>query len=263
MIDSHFRLAQVKRRIEALARPARSQGGSGLFALGAEALDARLGGGLARGALHEVMAKDVTSASGFALMLALRAGVIGKPLLWVVNDKNERLHGGVYAPGLVDLGANPDDIVMVHAPDELAALRAAADIMACGAVGAAILDMGEAKKLDLTASRRLALAAEKSGVTGFVLRQAGSSFASAASTRWQVAAAPSIALSGAAPGQTALQLELLRHRGGIAPFEMKVEWDCETRCFYEPDLSGAVLPVSRGRSLDTRAQREGGARAAA
>jgi protein ImuA len=247
MTDSSAKLARLRLRIDALARPA--QATAGVFSLGEDALDTRLGGGLAIGALHEVVFDDATSASGFALMLALRSGAKGRPILWVVTDKAERMNGGIYAPGLIDLGGNPDDIVMVHAPDELAALRVAADIIGCAGVAAAIIDAGEAKKLDLTASRRLSLAAEKSGVTGIVLRASGSSFASAASTRWQVTAAPSKPLAGDAPGQTALRLELLRHRGGIAPFEMILEWDRDAQSFCAPALSGAVLPLSGPRTV--------------
>lgn len=250
MTDSSAKLARLRRRIDALARPATAA--TGVFPLGAEMLDTRLSGGLAVGALHEVVSLEPACASGFALMLALLGRTEKRPVLWVVSDKSERMSGSIYAPGLIELGANPDDIVMVHAPDELAGLRVAADIIACAGVGAAIIDAGEAKKLDLTASRRLALAAEKSGVTGIILRAGGSSFASAASTRWQVAAAPSLALAGGAPGQTALHLELLRHRGGIAPFEMILEWDRDAQSFCAPALSGALLPLSGGRSVADR-----------
>jgi protein ImuA len=248
MNDSSVKIAQLKRRIDALARPRRVE--TGLFTFGLDALDSRLSGGLACGAVHEVLAQDSASGSGFALMLGLRAAPKGKPILWVTTDKAERLNGGVYAPGLIELGVHPDDLVMVHAPDELAALRVAADIIGCAGVGAAIVDAGEGRKLDLTASRRLALAAEKSGVTSIILRGPGSSFASAASTRWQVGAASSLALAGDAPGQTSLTLELLRHRGGVAPFDIVLEWDRDARTFCAPALSGAVLSGHRSRALE-------------
>lgn len=245
MTDSHRKLARLRQRLERIERSTFAKHNAGMFALGCEPLDARLGGGLVKGALHELCAKpgDHATASAFALMLALRAGTKGRPILWVREDKSERMSGALYGPGMAELGANPDDIILVQAPDTLAALRAGADILACMGLAAAIIEpFGVAKSLDLTASRKLVLAAEKSGVAAFVLRESGAPFASAAATRWQVAAAPSRMLPGEAPGHTALALELLRHRGGISPFSCILEWNRDTRTFAP--ISGAVLSAT-------------------
>ena len=72
------------------------------------------------------------------------------------------------------------------------ALRTAADALACDAVGAVVLEVwGEARQLDLVASRKLTLAAQASGVTGLVLRVAAEPQPSTAETRWIVRAAHS------------------------------------------------------------------------
>lgn len=251
MPDSSAPLARLKRRLERLQRP-RHSGGARLFPSGCAALDARLGGGLARGALHELCAgniEDHATASGFALMLASRASR-GKPILWVREDKGIRQHGRLYAPGMVELGIDPARIILMTAPDTLSALRVGADILGCMAIGAAVIEpWGEAKKLDLTASRRLVLAAEKSGVAAFVLRDTATGFASAAATRWSVAATPSAVLPGNAPGHVALTVELVRHRGGIPPFHIMLEWDRDEQSFREPALSRAVLPLIERRPL--------------
>jgi protein ImuA len=251
MTDSPAPLARLKCRIDALARPVATKG-DGLFTLGEEASDARLGGGLARGGLHEVLAGDGASAQGFALMLALRCydAASGKPICWVRTDQGVRDTGGVYAPGLVELGLDPDAIVMVQAPDALSALRVAADIIGCMGVGAMILELGDARRLDLTASRRLSLAAQKSGVTSLLIRPPASSFASAAATRWQVSAAPSRALPGDAPGHPLLRIELLRHRGGVAPFETLLEWDRDQRIFSAPSLPRPVFALPARRTVE-------------
>ena len=53
------------------------------------------------------------------------------------------------------------------------ALRTAADALACDALGAVVLEVwGEARQLDLVASRKLTLAAQASGVTALLLRVA-------------------------------------------------------------------------------------------
>ncbi len=251
-------LAQLKRRINALSRSDRPEP-AGLFTLGHEAMDVRLGGGLARGALHEVLGSDAAVASGFALMLALRTlmpGVLGKPILWVMTDRAERQSGRLYGPGLVELGVNPDQLISIHAPDELSALRVGADILGCMEVGAAIIEAGEAKKLDLTASRRLALAAEKSSVTCLITRAPGTVIASAASTRWSVAPAPSTNLPGNAPGQACLHVHLLRHRGGVAPFDMTLEWNRDDILFAPPAGFGPVfVPAALPRDLPAPVER--------
>lgn len=247
MTDSQTSLARLRRRIERIERSTFAKSEGGMFALGCEELDARIGGGLARGALHELCATpgDHVPASGFALMLALRAGQKARPILWVREDKAERMSGALYGPGMVELGAEPDDIILVQAPDTLSALRAGADIIGCMGLAAAVIEpFGAAKALDLTASRKLVLAAEKSGIAAFMIRESGAPFASAAATRWQVAAAPSRMLAGEAPGHTALSVNLLRHRGGIAPFSCVLEWNRDTRSFAEAPLSGAVLPAA-------------------
>lgn len=249
MSDSSASLARLKRRLERLERP---RGGLSLFPFGCDAIDARLGGGLARGALHEICAaeaEDHATASGFALMLAARASGTG-PVFWVREGRGQVLHGRPYAPGIIELGIDPDRIIFVTASDTLCALRAGADILQCAGVGAVVIEpWGEAKALDLTASRRLVLAAEKSGVAAFILRDRAASFASAAATRWSVAAMPSVALPGNAPGQTALALELVRHRGGIPPFGLVMEWDRDEHVFREQALSRALLPAAQRRPM--------------
>ncbi len=243
-------LTRLKRRLEQLEQPHGTRAAE-RFTSGCVRLDARLGGGLSRTALHEICAQDANNhaaATGFALMLCARAAK-GKPVLWVREDAGERWHGGLYAPGMIELGINPEQIIMVQAPDTLSALRAGADITGCMELGAVVIEpFGAAAALDLTASRRLVLACEKSGVTALVLRDGASGFASAAATRWQVASAPSALLPGEAPGQTRLLVELLRHRGGVAPFGMILEWDRDGQLFCEPALSGAVpSPAERGQ----------------
>jgi protein ImuA len=83
--------------------------------------------------------------------------------------------------------------------------------------------LGEVGALDATASRRLQLAAEASGVTALALRRwrTGAAAArhralpTAAATRWRVAATPGRPENGEpGVGRTRWQLDLLRCRGG-------------------------------------------------
>ena len=217
-------------------------------AFGAEILDRRLNGDLVRAALHEVYADtaDAASATAFALLLAWRARK-AKPIFWVREEKAARFGGRPYGHGLAGLGIDPNALLWVNAPDSIAALRAGADISRCNAVGAVIIEpIGKAPALDLTASRRLALAAGQSGVMTLILRTGVEPVHSAAQTRWGVASAPSTPLPANAPGHPAFDVTLLRHRGGIAGIEARLEWNRDRQSFDQAPLSGAVPAVATG-----------------
>jgi protein ImuA len=260
MSRSQHNLSALRQRIARLD-PAPIAKASGWFTLGAGRFDQRLGGGLARGALHEVFADeaDTGAATAFALILALRGAVSSKPILWIREDRLERRSGALYGLGLIELGADPDRFIFVHAPDELAALRAGADSVKCGGLGAVVIEpYGKARALDLTASRRLALAAGTSGVLTLLLRVGAEPSSSAAQTRWQVAAAPSVPIEGNAPGAPALDVTLLRHRAGIAGFNARLEWDrdqqvCVEQSSREQTLSGGVPAVAAFREDQAKA----------
>ncbi len=117
-----------------------------------------------RGSLHEVFAADAAG-YGFALGLARRAGAT-KRLLWIVQDFSALEHGQVSATGLAEFGIDPAGILLMRAANATDALRAGADALGCSALGAVLVEIpGNPKILDLTASRRLVLGAQASGVT--------------------------------------------------------------------------------------------------
>ena len=204
-------------------------------ALGHASADAVLQGGLARGALHEVFAeggRHGTAATGFIAGVAHRlAG--RRPLVWVRQDFAERESGALSMSGLQELGLDPRLLVTVRATDAETALRAAADAIACDALGAVVLDVwGEVRALDLVASRRLTLAARASNVACLVLRTAAIPSASTAETRWAVRSAPSP--SAMEPwGAPMLDAQLVRNRHGQTG-RWIMEWKCDEGLFREP-----------------------------
>ena len=216
--------------------PHRENVAAALFATGHGAIDAALGGGLARGRLHEIFAEegDASSGAGAAALLALRAGE-GRPFLWLRTEAMQKRAGLLHATGLLELGMAPSSLLMVLAPDDAALLHAAAEAARCAGLGAVLVEgWGAMRGMDLTASRRLMLAAEMSGVTLFLLRVAADPVPSAADTRWRVAASPSIALEADAPGASLFEIELLRRRAGPPAGPWRMEWDRERLCFREP-----------------------------
>lgn len=220
-----------------------------LFTLGAPEVDARLQGGLPRAALHEILCEksvDIASASAFALLLTLRLADEKRPLIWVQEQKAIKLSGHIYPPGLIALGGNPDTMVMVDARDIKEALRAAADIIRSGAAAAMILSVRDSAVIDLTATRRLTLAAARTDVLALLLRFDAKSVPSASYSRWHVTSAPSRSLLADAPGFPAFDITLSRHRGGVAPFATRVEWNHEKRSFRDSPLSGGLSAIAVG-----------------
>jgi protein ImuA len=215
----------------------------GRVALGHADADATLQGGLAVGAMHEVFAdagRQSAAATGFVAGLAGRAAA-RRPLVWVRQDFTEIESGALSMSGLAELGLDPRLLVTVRAADVDAALRTAADALACDALGAVVLEVwGEARQLDLVSSRKLTLAAQTSGVTCLVLRVAAEPSPSTAETRWIVRAAhspPAASLMPAAPwsawGAPVFDAQLVRNRHGPVG-RWIMEWKCDECLFSKP-----------------------------
>ena len=222
---------------------------------GIASLDAALGGGLARGRIHEIYGAeddDFASAAGFALGMATGLNDPGRTVLWLRVQRAARLGGVLQANGWAELGGAPWSGLVGVVPDTMALLRAGVDALRCAALGAVIVEgWGAMRELDLTASRRLSLAAEKSGVPLLLLRHDAAPVPSAAQTRWQVAAAPSHTLPGNAPGRPSFDVTLLRQRSGPCGLGWRLEWDRDRRMFLEAALSGAVVSPPAHRPAAT------------
>jgi len=200
---------------------------------GLPAVDAVLPfGGLALGALHEVLGAGADEEDG-AVAAAFAAALLARltrrhdgPVLWCLAT------GDLYAPGLAARGLAPECLIVARCRDDSDILWAMEEGLRSAALAAVL---GEIGTLAPTAGRRLQLACEAGGVTGFVLRRwrtAGTAASqrgapSAAVTRWRVAAAPSAAVTrwrvAAAPsrsigepglGMPLWRVELVRCRGG-------------------------------------------------
>ena len=126
------------------------------------------------------------------------------------------LEGGrIYPPGLWATGNMPD-LIHVAARDARAALWAMEEGLRCSALGAVVGELwGDPAALDFTATRRLAVAAERHGVAAWLVRLGGSANLSGARMRWRVESAASLAndLNPRAPGVAAWDAELFRARG--------------------------------------------------
>jgi protein ImuA len=238
--------------------------------LGAPDLDRHLpGGGLPRAALHEVAGEGAdreqgAAAAGFAALWLARLQEAG-PVLWIVRA-GSRAAIDLHAHGLHQQRLDPKRLILVAAKRDDEALWAMEEGLKAQSLGAVL---GEIEKLDLTASRRLQLAAEASGVTAFVLRRwrvmerAARDAAQpiAAVTRWRIATLPT-------QGEIGWRVELTRCRGGKPGIWIMEKADGSDELLIQSErvqservqpervqpergapLSGDLAPLLGGRSL--------------
>src|SRR3954454_19148293 len=144
-------------RIERVGRPQRR-----VVPFGLPAIDNRLPqGGLVLGALHEIAGGGLGAlhAAAAALFVAGALARIDGAVLWCLRSRD------LFAPALAGPGLHPDRVIFAEAGDERTVLLCLEEgLRSAGLAGV----VGEAPRLSLTASRRLQLAAEGSGLSSFV-----------------------------------------------------------------------------------------------
>lgn len=133
------------------------------------------------------------------------------PVLWV-QDRASRLENGrVYGPALK--GVRLLRVEVSHARDVLWAMEEGA---ACAGLSAVVGEVhGAPPVLDFTATKRLAMRAEASGVPVWLIRSGTVEGLSAARERWRIGSLPSQVHpdNAAAPGLPVWEAELFRARG--------------------------------------------------
>jgi len=260
-------LAELRRRIAALegglpfkgqlgpapAFSAEKQGPEPVrLPLGFEALDGLFaGGGLACGTLHEVVSvqsRDAGALSGLALALLARAMTVRSgAVLWVLDPLAGREAGLLHGPGLMRFGVDPARLIAVRprrTEELLWAMEEGARAPALAAVVGEV--QGAQKALDLTATRRLQLRAQASGVPVFLVRHGAAFEPTAALTRWCVmpghSQAPALLRAGPheAIGQPVWNVELTRNRDGRSG-RLDLEWRHAERRFAAPARSVALV----------------------
>jgi protein ImuA len=248
MVEERAHLPELRERIRRIERPTSAT--HGVLPFGIAAIDRLLpGGGLALGALHEILGMGGDEEDG-ALAAAFAAGILGRlaaqrssagdgMVLWCLPRPD------LYGPALAAHGLDPAHIVLVRAPRDPEILWAMEEGLRAPGIAAVV---GEVGTLAAVASRRLQLAAERSGITAFLLRrwrdggQAARerNLPNATVTRWRVAALPSQPSWGEpGVGRPRWRVELLRCRGG------------EPAC-WEVEVADATGHVSLASALADR-----------
>jgi protein ImuA len=211
---------------------------------------------LPRGALHEFAGagadrEQAAASAGFAALWLARLQKVG-PVLWVAHAAGLKAVD-LHAHGLRRFGLDPRRLIVVAARRDEEILWAMEEGLKARGLSAVL---GEIGKLDLTASRRLQLAAEAGGVAAFVLRRwclmaAAEREAAqpiAALTRWRVAG-----LKGG-NGGIHWRVDLARCRGGRPGSWILTEEEADgANTIHAAPLSGDLAEALAGRSLAPRA----------
>lgn len=197
-------IASLRARIWALERS--TTAATDIVAV-APVIDAALPwGGLPLGCLHDVIAGDESS-TGFLAVLLGRMAVRG-PVLWCVRRDTRQM---LYPPGVSGFGLAAEQIIMVRGGALRDLLWAAEEGLRCRKLTAVVLDGVEA---DLTAGRRLQLAAESGGGVGFTLMPERAHPSGAATSRWRIRSAASAPTPWHGIGAPRWQVTLERCRNG-------------------------------------------------
>jgi protein ImuA len=213
-------IADLRDRIASLTGSRAKQ--AGCLPFGITEIDAALpGGGLAHGALHEFAGGGAGTVDGAAAAL-FAAGIAARtkgPIVWCLTRPD------LFFPALAQAGLNANRVVFVEGDREEDVLASMEEALSFGGLGAVI---GELVRLPMVASRRLQLAAEKTGTMAIVVRRwrrqtEANDFGqpTAATTRWRVSVLPSERLPVPGVGRARWLLELMRVKAGeCADFEV-------------------------------------------
>jgi len=167
--------------------------------------------------LCEVFAATATDGAATGFVLA-QLGPGRGPVLWVQDRVSRREGGQPYATGLASLRGRPVEVLYLEVGRAKDVLWAMEEALGCAALAAVIGEVwGDPPALDFTATKRLALRAERGGVQAWLLRRAATADLSAARERWRLGSLPSPPApdDARAPGSPIWRAELFRARGQV------------------------------------------------
>lgn len=193
------------------------------------------------GALHECLVQNrMQEAATGGFLAALLAGILAEQGIGIWISQRP----AIYPPALANFSLYPEHIIFIRVKNEKEACWATEEVLHCNGIGAVVAEL---PKLDFTFSRRLQLAAEKSRVTGFIIRPENAMTANSTSAaRWQVRSLPSETaddLPGV--GYPRWQVELVKVKNGKGG-SWQLEWDAT-----KIKLITAATVITRERQRQT------------
>lgn len=206
-------IADLRERISALEKVSKQK--AGCLPFGVPEIDAVLpGSGLSYGALHEFAGGGSGTVDGAAAALFV-AGIAARtkgPIVWCLTRPD------LFFPALAQVGLHPDRVIFVESDKEEDVLANMEEGLSFGGLGAVV---GELVRLPMVGSRRLQLAAERTGTMALAVRRwrrqtEASDFGqpTASTTRWRVSVRPSGELPVPGVGRSQWFVELMRVKAG-------------------------------------------------
>ncbi len=196
---------------------------------------------MSREGLSEAFVQTATDAGAIGFVLSLLPKAAG-PVLWVQDRLSDKEAGRPYLPGILPRTS----VIGVTVGRPADVLWTMEEGLRCCGLSAVIGEIwGDPSALSFTATKRLAMRSEATGVCCWLIRRAASPGLSAARERWRVAALPSTSHpeDPQAPGAPRWQAELFKSRSR-APGIWVLTYD---RAADRVDLSAPV----RDGTLDT------------
>lgn len=176
-------------------------------------------GSMPLGAAHEFISdspENTAATSSFIAAMLSRLNQSSGTVLWISKSKT------LYAPGLLPFGLDPNRVVFIHVGNDRQALWAIEEALRAKGLMAVVGEIGNA---DMTATRRLQLAVEKSGTTGFLLRVPKREHSSVCVGRWRIqhiTSEETKGLPGVGNARWRVDLEKVRHG---QPGQWDLEWN--------------------------------------
>ena len=187
-------------------------------------------------AVHEFISNGAETTAATAGFIAGIGGKLmerGGACLWIGSNRM------VNPSALVHYGIEADRVLFIDCKNDKQVLWAVEEALGCEGLAAVV---GEVREVDFTASRRYQLAVEKSGVTGFLLRDRPRTLSTnACVARWKI---EPLASEPPVPGMPGVgvprwSVELLKVKNG-QPGKWQVEWQAGRFHPLTPDI---VMPV--------------------
>lgn len=195
-------------------------------------------GVFARGAVHELIShtpEAATCTSGFISAILNKLVHKDSCCVWVSTIPRR----SIFAPALKTFGIDPERVLFVDAATQKQTLWVLEEALKCSSLSAVV---GELTELNFNDSRRLQLAVEKSGVTGFVHRfKPRTENAVACVSRWKITPSASDLSANIGVGFANWNVQLLKVRNG-QPGEWQVEWSPKGLGYKQSEAQ--VIPIT-------------------
>jgi protein ImuA len=171
------------------------------------------------GAVHEFLStgtEDASATDGFIACLLGAIMQIHGVSVWISSSRM------LFPPALKAFGIEPDRIIFLDLQKQKDILWVMEEALKCNGLAVVVAEMQE---INFTESRRLQLAVEQSGVTGFILRRSPRKLnTTACVSRWKITSLPSeLANDMPGVGFPRWNVGLLKIRNG-KPGTWQMEW---------------------------------------